>query len=236
MRWGQRVSDSAARTRRPPAWWSSSADRLIPNPNRMWVPACICLSVCLTSRLRCRHRPRGERAAHRLARGAGRGLGPHAEGRGAHAALAAYRPAWRLAQPDLPPRARGGCARARRVVGIGRGGEKARGPHGRTLPCRAGGVDAFIVCINLVPAIASRPSPSVLSHQHLHLHMMCLNVHRCALCARPRAGGARCVAPTPGHVAHRPHACMHTPCMMKHLSLAFHRATFYFGQLFIYKL
>ena len=189
------MSDSAARTRRPPAWWSSSADRLIPNPNRMWVPACICLSVCLTSRLRCRHRPRGERAAHRLARGAGRGLGPHAERRGAHAALAAYRPAWRLAQPALPPRARGGCARARRVVGLGRGGEKARGPHGRTLPCRAGGVDAFIVCINLVPAIASRPSPSVLSHQHLHLHMMCLNVHRCVRSARVRAQRVRrCVA------------------------------------------
>ena len=216
MRWAQRVSDSAARTRQPPAWWSS-ADRQSPDANQARVSAYIYLSVCLTPRSRCRHRPRGERAAHRLARGAGRGLGPHAERRGAHAALAAYRPAWRLAQPDLPPRARGGCARARRVVGIGRGGEKARGPHGRTLPCRAGGVDAFIVCINLVPAIASRPSPSVISHQHLHLHMMCLNVHRSVRSARVRAQRVRrCVAPTPGQwshvctVPHRQHAvCTH---------------------------
>ena len=153
--------------------------------------ACCHLSVCLTPRLRCHHRPRGECATHRLGRGAGRGLAPHAERRVPHAAVATVRPAWRLAQPDLPPEARRGCASARRVVGLGRGDEKARGPHGRTLPCRAGGVDAFIVCINLVPAIASRPSPSVISHQHLHLHMMCLNVHRCALCARPRAGAAR---------------------------------------------
>ena len=107
-------------------------------------PALIC-HARPTSRLRCRHRPGGECAARRVARGAGRGLAPHAERRGARAPLAPLRPAWRLAQPDLPPEARRGCARARRVVGLGRGGQEARGPRGRTVPCRAGGVTLFFI-------------------------------------------------------------------------------------------
>ena len=40
------MSDSAARTRQPPAWWSS-ADRLYPNPltRRGCLPVSVCLSV-----------------------------------------------------------------------------------------------------------------------------------------------------------------------------------------------
>ena len=51
----------------------------------------------LTSRLRRHRRPRGECATHRLTRDASRGLGPHAQRRGAHAAVATVRPALRLA-------------------------------------------------------------------------------------------------------------------------------------------
>ena len=112
-------------------------------------PALIC-HARPTSRLRCRHRPGGECAARRVARGAGRGLALHAERRGARAPLAPLRPAWRLAQPDLPPEARRGCARARRVVGLGRGGQEARGPRGRTVPCRAGGVTLYSSFVFLI--------------------------------------------------------------------------------------